>query len=205
MKFLQSPLIASVLGALLYLGITFWQLLSVRVHRPAVVSAAAKKPLTKAEAAHIARMQWDPQNPEVDDLIKELKAGKETLIKREEDLKEYAARLQTEREEIDRVAQGVQRMQTDFEKSLLKVKDDETGNLKRLSKMYSTMSPDGAAKIFKELDEESIGKILVLMKETDSALILDALAKQGGPAAKQAASLSERLRIASRSPLAKTK
>jgi flagellar motility protein MotE (MotC chaperone) len=67
------------------------------------------------------------------------------------------------------------------------------------------MTPDGAAKIFAEMDEESVGKILLQMKETDAALILESLSRQGGASAKRAADLSERLRVAARgnSPKAK--
>lgn len=205
MKFLQSPLLASVLGGLIYLATTFWQLRQVSVKPPVERIPIAKAGPKKIAAATGSKLTWDPQNPEVDQLVKELRSEKESLAKRQETLNELAARLQSERQEIDRVAQSVQRMQSDFERSVTKVKEDETANLKRLSKMYTTMTPDGAAKIFAEMDEESVGKILLQMKETDAALILESLSRQGGSSAKRAADLSERLRVAARgnSPKAK--
>lgn len=205
MKFLQSPYLASILGGLLYLTTTFWQLRQVKVSAPAEPVAAAKPGTKKPEAPTVPKLTWDPQNPEVDQLVKELKSEKESIAKRQETLDELASRLQSERQEIDRVAQNVQRMQSEFERSVTKVKDDETANLKRLAKMYTTMTPDGAAKIFAELDEVSVGKILVLMKETDAAQILESLSRQGEPSAKRAAALSERLRVASRANTTKPK
>ncbi len=208
MKILQSPMLASVLGALLYLGTTFWELRSLKPVQAAAPAPTARK--TKA-APHKAgtpaapKLVWDPQNPEVEQLVKELREQKESLATRENGLNELASRLQVERQEIDRVIQEVQRMQTDFEKSLTKVKGDEVGNLKRLAKMYSTMTPDGAAKIFRELDDDSVGKILLLMKEAESAAVLEAMAKQGAPEAKRAAGLSERLRVSSNAAAAKAK
>lgn len=205
MNLLKSPLVASVLGALLYLGTTFWQLSTVTPHKAPAPVESPKGIVKKHEPPNIPKLVWDPQNPEVDQLVKELREEKEALAKRESGLNELASRLQVERQEIDRVAQEVQRMQTEFEKSLTKVKGDEVGNLKKLAKMYSTMSPDGAAKIFKELDDDSVGKILLLMKESEAAAMLEALAKQGAPEAKRAAGLSERLRVSSNAAVQKPK
>ena len=205
MKLLKSPWVASILGALLYLGTTFWQLSAVTPRRPAAPVEPSKTIVKKHEGPGVPKLVWDPQNPEVEQLVKELREEKEALSKRENGLNELASRLQVERQEIDHVAQDVKRMQTDFEKSLTRVKGDEVGNLKKLAKMYSTMSPDGAAKIFRELDDDSVGKILLLMKESEAAAMLEAMAKQGASEAKRAAALSERLRVSSNSAATKAK
>jgi flagellar motility protein MotE (MotC chaperone) len=203
-------MLASLLGALLYLGTTFWELRNLKPAQaatptPTPAGKKAKPTAHKAAAPTVPKLMWDPQNPEVEQLVKELREQKEALATKESGLNELASRLQVERQEIDRVIQEVQRMQTDFEKSLTKVKGDEVGNLKRLGKMYSTMSPDGAAKIIRELDDDSVVKILLPMKEAESAAILEAMAKQGAPEAKRAAGLSERLRVSSGGAAARSK
>ncbi|HTH47186.1 MAG TPA: hypothetical protein VMB21_06720 [Candidatus Limnocylindria bacterium] len=198
-------MLASILGALLYLGTTFWKLSAITPRRAPEPVEKAKTIVKKHDAPNVPKLVWDPQNPEVEQLVKELREEKEALAKRESGLNELASRLQVERQEIDRVAQNVQRMQTDFEKSLTKVKGDEVGNLKKLAKMYSNMTPDGAAKIFRELDDDSVGKILLLMKEAEAAAMLEAMAKQGEPEARRAAALSERLRVSSNAAATKPK
>ncbi|HXJ73036.1 MAG TPA: hypothetical protein VNM37_09285, partial [Candidatus Dormibacteraeota bacterium] len=69
-------------------------------------------------------------------------------------------------------------------------------NLKRLSKMYASMEPAGAARILRELDDVVVVKILGLMKEAETGLILEAMARLGEPETKRAAALSENLRAA---------
>ena len=58
------------------------------------------------------------------------------------------------------------------------------------------MDPTSAALILKELDEPAIVKILVFMKDSEVAPILESLAKKGETDARRVASISERLRLA---------
>ena len=66
------------------------------------------------------------------------------LDDREQRLNELATRLDTERGEISNATLSVQQLQADFDKNVLRVKDEETANLKKLAKVYSAMTPDGA-------------------------------------------------------------
>jgi flagellar motility protein MotE (MotC chaperone) len=58
------------------------------------------------------------------------------------------------------------------------------------------MEPAGAAKILRELDDVIVVKILGLMKEPDTGLILEAMSRLGEGETKRAASISENLRAA---------
>jgi flagellar motility protein MotE (MotC chaperone) len=87
-------------------------------------------------------------------------------------------------------------LQSDFDKGVLRVREEESANLKKLAKVYAAMSPDSAAAIFGELDDTAVVKIMVFMKDGETAAILESLAKKGQPQAKRAAELSERLRLA---------
>jgi flagellar motility protein MotE (MotC chaperone) len=149
-------------------------------------------------AAHNELGQY--QNPEADQLVGELKAEKEKLDDREQKLNELAARLDAERGEISNATQSVQQLQADFDKNVLRIKDEETANLKKLAKVYSAMTPDGAALILADLDDTQVAKILVFMKEGDAAAILESFSKKGEAQAKRAADLSERLRVAAFRP-----
>jgi flagellar motility protein MotE (MotC chaperone) len=136
------------------------------------------------------------QNPEADQLVGELKEEKKRLDDREQELNELATRLDAERGEISNATASVQQLQSDFDKNVLRIKDEETANLKKLAKVYSAMTPDGAAVILADLDDTQFAKIMVFMKEGDAAAILESLSKKNDAGAKRAADLSERLRVA---------
>ena len=138
---------------------------------------------------------WEFSNPEAEQLIAELKSEKKSLEKREHDLNDLAARLDAERSEVGLVTQTVHQMQVDFDKNVLRVTDEETANLKKLAKVYSAMEPDAAAGILAQQDDASIAKIMVYMKEGDTAAVLEAFAKKGAAESKRASALSERLRL----------
>jgi flagellar motility protein MotE (MotC chaperone) len=61
--------------------------------------------------------------------------------------------------------------------------------------MYATMEPAGAARILREIDDTVIVKIMTLMKEPETAAILEAFARQGEQETKRAAAITETLRI----------
>jgi len=83
-----------------------------------------------------------------------------------------------------------------MDRSITRIREDEVTNLKKLAKMYAAMSPEGAAKILKEMDDDRVVKILVIMKEAESAPLLETLAKENSVQAKRAAGISESIRLA---------
>ncbi len=91
--------------------------------------------------------------------------------------------------------QAVHRLQAEFDKNVTRVREAETVNLKRLAKLYATMSPEGAANVMKNLEDEQLLKILVHMKEVETAPILELMAKVSPDEAKRVATLSDRLRL----------
>jgi flagellar motility protein MotE (MotC chaperone) len=86
----------------------------------------------------------------------------------------------------------------------VEIKADEIPNLKRLAKSYATMTPAGAAAILREMEDNAVVKILVVMKDTENGPILEAMGRQGPADATRAAALTEKLRLA-RAPAAKAK
>ena len=97
----------------------------------------------------------------------------------------------------------MRQLQGDFDKSVLRVKDEETGNLKKLAKVYSGMNPEAAASILEQLDNSAIVKILLFLKDAETASILEALAKKNEASAKRTAQISEQIRLSSRTPTPK--
>jgi flagellar motility protein MotE (MotC chaperone) len=185
MKFLQAPLTAMLLG-----GLSFLLTMFALVQKPLVNST---KPQIHTEEEKVAGF-WERHDPEVDQLLQEIKTERETLAKRAAELRELEARLNAERSEINQVTQRVAQLQQEFDQNIIRIKEEETPNLKKLAKMYTTMSPEGASAIMRELDDQVVVKVMSFMKEDQSAPLLDAMAREGEAQAKRAASISEALR-----------
>ena len=145
-KLFAQGWISAPLGAIVYLIATmlFWQ-------KPIPPSREIL-----ADVVHAMEPSWDFNNPEADLLITELKLEKKALQDRQQQLNDLATRLNTERGEVGQVIQSVRKLQTEFDKAVLRVKDDEKDNLKKLAKLYGTMSPDIAANVLEQLDNEAI-------------------------------------------------
>jgi flagellar motility protein MotE (MotC chaperone) len=186
-KILQSGWMTAVLGALTYLGVTAALLASSK-------SLPHPQARVEAEPAGGRGPSWDFSNPEVDRLISELGKEKQALATREQQLNELATRLQAERAEINQVTQSVLRLQQEFDRNALRVREDEAANLRKLSKIFATMTPEGATAIVRQMEDEEIAKLLVIMKESEAAPLLENLAKLGEAEARRADALSERLR-----------
>lgn len=190
MKILQNTLVSSILGLLLYVVVTVlvWKTPTpTDSHDPAQEEIVAK--------AKEAVPSWEFKSQEADLLINELKTEKEALAKREKDLNDLAERLKTERMEINVVTQAVYQLQAQVEANIVRINTEEAANLKKLARTYAAMSPEGAAPILKEMEEGTLIKILALMKETETAPILEVMSKLGADEAKHVAKITERLRF----------
>lgn len=188
-RFLKSKGFAAVFGVLLYLGVTLavWRTPAPPPPAPGEPPAARKV---------VNGPSWDFSNPEVDQLVLELKKERAALAERARQLDEFAARIKAEQAELNATTQRVHQLQRELDQTFVRVQEEETANLKKLAKVYAGMTPEGAAAILKQLEETTIVKIMVFMKEEQTAPILETLARLGDTEAKLAASISERLRLA---------
>lgn len=189
MKLLKSPWLVGLLGVLLFFGVTAVVLKKHKLGEGAAVGE-------ESEAKTQAPAFWEVNSAEVDQLIEELKNEKAQVAAREQQLNDLEARLQTERGEVNQATQRVFQLQKEFDRTVVRVREEEAGNLKRMAKIYTIMSTDGAVGILKNLEDDQIVKLLVFMKESETAPILETLAKLGDADAKRAAKLSEQLRHA---------
>ena len=187
-KLLQSTWMCALAGAMIYLGTTvaLWQSpkLSLRV-----VATAASKP------ADAPKPSWEFHSAEADELITDLLTQKQAQTERARKLDELEARLKAERQEIATVVESVKQQQNEFDRSVVRVREEEVANLKRLAKIYSAMSPEGAVSILRELKDDDVVRIFAFMKDGDTAPILESLARQGQTEAKRAAQISDRLKV----------
>src|SRR5690349_11264393 len=188
MKFLQSKLFAAVLGSTLFMLTT------------AFLTTSGLAPVPRHEGeeegehgANTKGPSWSFFNPELDQIIAELKSEKDAAVAKEKQLNELAARLRAERAELDEALKGIKKIQSQVDQDVFRIKDNEAGNLKKLAKMYAAMEPASAAKILRELDDAIVVKTLTLMKEPETALVLESFSKLGEAETKRAAALAENL------------
>jgi flagellar motility protein MotE (MotC chaperone) len=190
LSILRSPWLAVGLGMVLFFA-TSTLLVSMKVSPlPPPGEVHARAP------AQINGPSWDFFNPELDQLVEELQQERQTNAARAKELDELSTRLQAERAELENAARAIRKLQSEFDRDMTKLKEDETANLKKLAKMYAVMEPASAASIMRELDDGVLVKIMLLMKEDQTALVLDAMVKLGREETKRAARLSEILRLA---------
>ena len=187
-----------VAASLSFLG-TFAALISK--HPFHVPAASSQKELAPPKV--LSGPSWEYHNPEIDRLILDLRNEKEAVARRQAELNEFETRLKSQRNELTVITQRVFQFQQDFDKSVVRIREDEVINLKRLSKMYASMSPEGAANIFKEMEDDQIVKQLTQMKEAEVGPILESLGKERPQAAmsKRVANITNKLRIASTKPV----
>jgi flagellar motility protein MotE (MotC chaperone) len=193
---LQSTWLAVAVGVLAYVATTALLLRPDQL----ITQQRTLKPGI-AEKQELIGPSWAFKNPEVDEMLADLLAQREALKVREQELNDLAARLAVERQEIGTVTQRVATLQAEMDQAFVRIQQNELANLKRLAKVYAAMSPDGAAKILTEFQDDAAVKILALMKETETAPILEGMAKAGPANARRVALISDRLRLLSTAPL----
>jgi len=205
-KPIALPLIGSLIGGLLYLAVTAALILKgykPPAPPPAKVAKVVEKdgvsgaPLAGKTADELNGMtqSWNYYNEDIEFLITYLKKTSNLFRIRQKDLDELGQRLAAERAELASVTQSVARLRDDIDKQVIRIQDDEIINVKRLAKTYAGMDPSSAAKVFAELDEKLVVKVMSQMKDDQNAAILDALAKTNAQGAKLAAALSDKLRL----------
>lgn len=191
-RFLQTKWMAVTAGVLAYAITTALCLQPQKqiAHAKAMLQARQCLP-----GPVLAGPSWAYQNPEMSQLVSELKTEREALRVRASQLDELEARLHAERKEIFAVTQAVYQLRADLDTVVTRISEEEAVNLKKLAKVYTTMSPEGAARILKEMDDEQVVKILALMRGSEPAPILESLGQGNKEDARRAATISNRLRL----------
>lgn len=153
------------------------------------VQPAARESLTAEDDP-----SWRFHNPDIDQWISQIKSERDSLAVREQQLKEWEARLAAESREIAAITQAVARVQTNFDKHVITFSDQQKDNVKKQLKVISDMTPDGAVAMLNEMPDEEVARTLYSLKPDVSGAILDSMSKMGGPSAKRAASLTEQIK-----------
>jgi flagellar motility protein MotE (MotC chaperone) len=166
-----------------------------------VITAAAALNLRPAAPMEVqapdpqAGPSWEFHNPELDMFISELNREREELAAKKTELAALETRLQAERAELRKVMKSTETLRREIDSMITRVHEEETANLKKLARVYASMSPEGAVAVFKELEDPAVVKLMGFMREAETAPILELLALSGEVQARRVAAISERLRL----------
>jgi flagellar motility protein MotE (MotC chaperone) len=190
-RILQSPWFVALTGCVLYLSVTALLFRpSQFVRPPVVVEVPAKSPPNADQPS------WKFQNPEFDQWVEEVRREKEALALREQQLQQLEQRLAADRQELNVATQVVFQLQSDFDKNVIRVKDQEADNLRRQARVIAGMNPESAANLINEMPEDDAVRILFTMKPDEAGAILETLSKSGKPEARRAAQFAQKMRRA---------
>lgn len=195
---LQNPLIASVLGLLLSLGVGIgltWRPLSESLAQAAQQAVALE---ISRQPEPIQKKGWDFWTIEMDNLSNELKEERARLRKQAETLDLRAARLAAEEKEFEKVRADVELLRREIADRVVEIAVDETKNIRSLAQTYGNLTPRAAVAIIRELDDTTAVKILSVMKPDVVGPIFEEMSKTAAndiPLARRAAVLSEKLRL----------
>jgi flagellar motility protein MotE (MotC chaperone) len=186
-RLLQSSWLTALTGCLLFLAVMAALLQPSRFEQVRVAMVEARMPAQEQPS-------WKFRNPEFEQWVEEIRRQREALALREQQLQELQTRLESERQELNTATQTVYQLQAEFDKSVVRIKDQEAENLKRQAKLMAGMSPEAAAGMVMEMPDDEVVRILFTMKTDEASAILETLSKLGKSEAKFAASITERMR-----------
>jgi flagellar motility protein MotE (MotC chaperone) len=186
LRILQNPATVLAVAGLMFFGTVFIVLRSLPLGQ--IVTAAKPPPMEDDDPS------WKFHNPDIDQWVSQIKDERDALAVREQELKDWEARLTAESREIAAVTQAVTRTQAEFDKRVLSFTDQQKDNIKKQIKVIADMSPEGAATMLNEMPDDETAQLLYSLKADISGAILDAMSKLGGASTKRAAALTERIK-----------
>ena len=109
------------------------------------------------------------------DVLQKLAERREELTSRQKELDLRENLVKAAEGRIDKKIAEMKALQTNVEAMLKQVDEQDDGKLKSLVKIYETMKPKDAAKIFEALDMPVLLSVLTRMKEQKVAPIMEAM------------------------------
>ena len=185
-RLLQSSWLVSLTGCITYLATTAVVLSSAKFEGPApdeeTVMSANDDP------------SWKFRNPEFEQWVLDLKSEKTALEARKLQLNEWETRLQAEHQELSIVTQRIAQIQMDFEKDVVRLRDEQIKNFKRQAKAMADITPASAAAMLLQMSDDDAARMPSVMKDDQIPLLLETLSKMGSAQTKRAAAITDRMR-----------
>jgi flagellar motility protein MotE (MotC chaperone) len=106
------------------------------------------------------------------DVLEKLSARRQALDSREHDIEMHEDLLKAAEDRIDKKIAEMKALQTDVKGILQKIDEEDDAKLKSLVKVYETMNPKDAARIFEQLDMPVLLGVVSNMKEQKIAAVM---------------------------------
>lgn len=196
---LAAPWFVALSTVLASVAVSFFLMLSVvrTLPRPPAVTQAGV-----SDVKHPAPVIWSFKTDAIQELVSELKESRDGLIAEQKDLASLQAQVSAEKQEVEKIKNEILRLRQDLDRRVVEVKESESKNLKTLAQTYSSMVAASAVPILKELDEDTVVKILSLMKPERVGLLLGEMARASAAdrsgddsPARRVARISEKIRL----------
>ena len=120
---------------------------------------------------------WNKQVHEFSKILLDLKTAEEQQQERQQQLDKLAEQLSNEREALNLLKQSIEILQKELERQIILIKDSEVKNFKTLAETYTNMTPEAVAKLFAELEESSVIKVMHFLAPDVLGPILQAMAQ----------------------------
>lgn len=169
---------------------------------PSVKKAVFAKPIPISKEQEKAKLNEEVDKEEqkimpekqVFELAQSLKEREKKVKEEEERLQRMALVLEKEKAEILKAKTEVESMHKDISEFIPAIDDGEKKNLKKLAKMFETLSPESANPILSRMPDQTLVIVLSFMKPRNSAKLLSGYATYNSESAKRAADLTEKLK-----------
>jgi flagellar motility protein MotE (MotC chaperone) len=109
------------------------------------------------------------------DVLEKLSARRQALDGREHDVELRENLLKAAEERIDKKIAEMQALQKDVQGMLQKVDEEDDAKIKSLVKIYETMKPKDAARIFEQLEMPVLLKVVEGMKDTKVSGVMEVM------------------------------
>ena len=109
------------------------------------------------------------------DVLEKLSARRQALDGREHDIEMRENLLKAAEDRIDKKIAEMKALQTDVQSMLQKVDDQDAAKLQSLVKIYETMKPKDAARIFEQLEMPVLLKVVEGMKDTKVSAVMEVM------------------------------
>lgn len=188
---LGKPWLLAILALVLMLGTQF---AALKLYWHDLFPKETSTPVHVVKRSEPEAIQWGFSSDGLNRLKGELELRLSMLELKEEELAAYETRLKSDRIEIEEIKKQVEMMRDTLLEDIVRLEESEAKNLKILAKTYSELEPDATVKIFAQMDDAMVVKILFFMKSQQVGGILQEMAvAQENP--KRAAKISDMLRL----------
>lgn len=199
MKNLIKIILVSLFMVMLIVGITIATVPSLRN----ALTSKLKGESPNQEVSEMDKeLQWNSEAvifqkyktlKQIENFVIQIGEREELLIEKENRMQVRVDRI-NEREKalIEREAE-ISKMMADISRFIPLISETEKKNIKKLAKMFETMSAETATPLFNTIPDDILVNILYSMKPRNSAKLLGAYANVNAEAAKRSALLTEKL------------